>query len=112
MKFFSHSNGIMHRDVKPGNIMFDPDNKVLKLVDWGLAEFYHPGEPYSLYGTTRPYKAPEQLVGMEFYDYSMDMWSVGMAYICIKCEVLTSFERPKYLRYFNSFWEKFFASEK
>ena len=79
MKLFSHSNGIMHRDVKPGNIMFDPDNKVLKLVDWGLAEFYHPGEPYSLYGTTRPYKAPEQLVGMEFYDYSMDMWSVGMA---------------------------------
>jgi casein kinase II subunit alpha len=33
----------MHRDVKPMNIIVDPVNRILKLIDWGLAEFYHPG---------------------------------------------------------------------
>ena len=37
-----HSKGIMHRDVKPDNIMIDHANRKLKLIDWGLADFYHP----------------------------------------------------------------------
>lgn len=40
---FCHSRGIMHRDVKPQNIIVDPKRKILKLLDFGLAEFYHPG---------------------------------------------------------------------
>jgi casein kinase II subunit alpha len=40
---FSHSNGIMHRDVKPHNVMIDHEKRQLRLIDWGLAEFYHPG---------------------------------------------------------------------
>lgn len=40
---FSHANGIMHRDVKPHNVMIDHEKKELRLIDWGLAEFYHPG---------------------------------------------------------------------
>lgn len=39
---FAHSNGIMHRDVKPQNIMYDFNKKTVKLIDWGLAEFYVP----------------------------------------------------------------------
>ena len=39
---YCHSKGIMHRDVKPHNIMIDHSNKRLRLIDWGLAEFYHP----------------------------------------------------------------------
>jgi casein kinase II subunit alpha len=38
-----HSCGIMHRDVKPHNIMIDHAARKLRLIDWGLAEFYHPG---------------------------------------------------------------------
>ena len=38
----------MHRDVKPQNIIVDPKSKVLKLIDWGLAEFYHPGTDYNV----------------------------------------------------------------
>lgn len=40
---YCHSKGIMHRDVKPHNIMIDHANRKLRLIDWGLAEFYHPG---------------------------------------------------------------------
>lgn len=39
---FCHSKGIMHRDVKPQNIIVNPDTKELKIIDWGLAEYYLP----------------------------------------------------------------------
>ena len=38
----------MHRDVKPQNIIVDPKTKLLKLIDWGLAEFYHAGTDYNV----------------------------------------------------------------
>ena len=34
---FCHSKGIMHRDVKPQNIIVNPKKQILKLIDWGLA---------------------------------------------------------------------------
>lgn len=74
---YCHSYGIMHRDVKPSNIMFDLESRQLRLIDWGLAEFYHPGQEYNVRVATRYYKAPELLVNYEMYDYSLDMWSVG-----------------------------------
>lgn len=41
---YCHSQGIMHRDVKPHNIVIDHDRRELRLIDWGLAEFYFPGK--------------------------------------------------------------------
>ncbi len=74
---FAHSKGIMHRDVKPQNIIVDHPNRRLKIIDWGLAEFYHPGEEYNTRVASRFYKAPELLVEYKYYDYSQDMWSLG-----------------------------------
>ena len=74
---FCHSKGIMHRDVKPHNIMIDHANRKLRLIDWGLAEFYHPGQEYNVRVASRYFKGPELLVDLQTYDYSLDIWSLG-----------------------------------
>ena len=74
---YSHSMGIMHRDVKPHNVMIDHDKKLLRLIDWGLAEYYHPGTEYNVRVASRYFKGPELLVDYRLYDYSLDMWSFG-----------------------------------
>ncbi|KAJ7462385.1 kinase-like domain-containing protein [Mycena galericulata] len=72
-----HSHGIIHRDIKPANVMLDFQRRTLRLIDWGLAEFYHPNVDYHIRVGSRYYKAPELLVGYKRYDYSLDLWSVG-----------------------------------
>lgn len=84
----------MHRDVKPHNVMIDHErrevsvsrlysvpffyrNLKLRLIDWGLAEFYHPKTEYNVRVASRYFKGPELLVDFQEYDYSLDMWSLG-----------------------------------
>ncbi|KAG1680738.1 hypothetical protein FOA52_008070 [Chlamydomonas sp. UWO 241] len=85
---FCHSMGIMHRDVKPHNVMIDHQKRQLRLIDWGLAEFYFPGREYNVRVASRYFKGPELLVDYQLYDYSLDMWSLGcmMAAIIFKRE--------------------------
>lgn len=81
---YCHSMGIMHRDVKPGNILIDHENRKLRLADWGLAEFYHPTMAYRVSIASRHFKGPELLLDFKLYDYSLDMWSFG----CILAQMI------------------------
>ena len=67
----------MHRDIKPHNVVIDHERHRLRLIDWGLAEFYHPEKEYNVRVASRYFKGPELLVDLEEYDYSLDMWSLG-----------------------------------
>lgn len=81
---YAHSKGIMHRDIKPHNILINPVDKTVKIADWGLAEYYLPEKEYSPKVAALFYKAPELILGYTFYDYSVDIWALG----CVLAELI------------------------
>lgn len=82
---FCHFNNIIHRDVKPENILVSKQN-IVKLCDFGFARsLAGPGADYTDYVATRWYRAPELLVGDTQYGASVDVWAIG----CVFAEMLT-----------------------
>ncbi|DBA00375.1 TPA: hypothetical protein N0F65_000560 [Lagenidium giganteum] len=77
---FSHSRGVMHRDLKPQNLLVSLNGK-LKIADFGLARaFSIPVKKYTHEVVTLWYRAPEILLGQEVYSPPVDMWSVGVVF--------------------------------
>lgn len=79
-----HGLGICHRDIKPQNLLLDPETHVLKLCDFGSAKFLVKGEPNVSYICSRYYRAPELIFGSTSYTTSIDIWSEG----CVAAELL------------------------
>ena len=81
---YLHSNWILHRDLKPNNLLMNRDG-ILKIADFGLAKFYgSPNRVYTHIVVTRWYRAPELLFGARNYGTGVDVWAVG----CILAELL------------------------
>lgn len=81
---YLHLNWILHRDLKPNNLLIGPDG-VLKIGDFGLAKaFGSPSRILTSQVVTRWYRAPELLYGANMYGPGIDIWAVG----CILGELL------------------------
>ncbi|HEY6944284.1 MAG TPA: tetratricopeptide repeat protein, partial [Candidatus Acidoferrum sp.] len=92
----AHAQGVIHRDLKPGNLQITPEGR-LKILDFGLAKLFHPereidqtlslDDTHSVSGTL-PYMSPEQLRA-ENVDARSDIYSAG----AVLYEMATA-ERP------------------
>ena len=73
--YFLHKNRIIHRDLKPENLLINHNN-ILKLCDFGWSVYLNNNKRITFCGTVE-YMAPE-IVKNESYDYSIDVWSLGV----------------------------------
>ncbi|CAG5126026.1 unnamed protein product, partial [Candidula unifasciata] len=82
---YMHSNNILHLDLKPENILCIAENSNrIKIIDFGLAQFYHPGQSTKVLFGTPEFIAPE-VINYDEIGFATDMWSIGVI-----CYVLLS----------------------
>lgn len=78
---FCHARGVMHRDLKPQNLLVTSDGR-LKLADFGLARaFCPPIRPLTHEVVTLWYRPPEILLGSQTYAPPMDIWAIGTIFV-------------------------------
>ena len=85
---YLHTNLILHRDIKPDNILIDPMSNEIKLIDFGISRRFHPAlrnRQYTNEVVTIWYRSPQLLSGATCYGSEIDVWSIG----CVMVELIT-----------------------
>lgn len=76
---YLQSKGISHHDLKPDNMIYDPEKQHIKLFDFGLAISVNPENPVSRSRSGSPlYMAPEILLKDSHNVFQADIWSIGI----------------------------------
>ena len=82
--WFCHANYVLHRDIKPNNLLIAANGEI-KLADFGLARsFADPYQPMTYNTITIWYRPPELFYQAQFYSGAVDVWSVG----CVFAELI------------------------
>lgn len=85
MLLLVHNNEIVHRDIKPDNLLLSNDD-VLKIVDFGVSEMFHKGDDGMLKSAGSPaFNAPELCAAHhgKVSGKAADIWSMGITLYCL-----------------------------
>ncbi len=90
---YIHHKNIVHRDLKPENLLLSQGN-ILKIVDFGLSNYYYPEEQLLSTPCGSPcYASPEMVCGNKYNGFKIDVWSCGIIIFAMICGYLP-FEDP------------------
>lgn len=71
-----HNKGVLYRDIKPSNIVYNKNTEMFKIIDFDVATFYRPKVGHSVYAGTDVYMAPEMKTGKYFKE--IDEYACGV----------------------------------
>jgi serine/threonine-protein kinase len=85
---YAHRNSVVHRDIKPGNIMYDPAADTVKVTDFGIARITDSSKTKTgMVLGTPSFMSPEQLAGRKI-DGQSDLFSLGVTLYQLACGAL------------------------
>ena len=84
---YIHSKGIAHRDLKPENLLIGK-NKILKIIDFGLSNFYDGQKRLQTPCGSPCYASPEMVKGKKYDGFNIDIWAIGIILFAMLCGYL------------------------
>ncbi len=75
---YLHFQRVIHRDIKPGNLLIDKGSGALKITDFGVSQVYDDDDTIRNTAGTAAFLAPEMLTGASFSGKISDIWAVGI----------------------------------
>lgn len=84
MQYLNEELGILHRDLKPDNIMVNENPLTAKIIDFGTCkDLSVENGPHTSYVSTRWYRAPECVLRSHHYNFNSDIFAAG----CVMAEM-------------------------